>query len=183
MYSLSMHDTPPELVDPRLSPVDGVVFWVTRSVWSTEEEVHMSWWDLDITGPVSLVIQVMSPVVRRSSICHNSRRRIIRGHTSTMDHGWCVLVINRWLQGVELDTTPWHHVVTSRSPVSMIINSSELRDSGFKFRENGHPHSNTLKGSKRGIIRTCLMEGGSSFDSKILCLKERKTKRENLDLN
>ena len=51
------------------------------------------------------------------------------------------LVINRWLNRVEEDASgltfqEWTpDVDTSRPPVAMLINSSELRTAGFKLKE------------------------------------------------
>jgi hypothetical protein len=86
---------------------------------------------LDITGFLSLVIQVMTQVVRRSSISHITTR---------FYKGDCPLVINGWLNRVEdvsgLTFQEWTpDVDTSRSPVAMLINSSELRVHGFKLKE------------------------------------------------
>ena len=53
----------------------------------------------------------------------------------------CCLVINRWVNRVEEDASgltfqEWTpDVDTSRSPVAMLINSSELRAAGFKLKE------------------------------------------------
>ncbi len=50
-----------------------------RAQWSTEEDA------LDITGCVSLVMQVMSQVGRSSSISRIARGRIIWAHASTKE--------------------------------------------------------------------------------------------------
>jgi hypothetical protein len=74
--------------------------------------------DLATTGCVSLVMLVMAQVVRDSA-----------------------LVIKRWLNRVEEDASgltfqEWTpDVDTSRPPVTMLINSSELRAAGFKLKE------------------------------------------------
>ena len=53
----------------------------------------------------------------------------------------CALVIKRWLNRVEEDASgltfqEWTpDVDTSRTPVAMLINSSELRVAGFKLKE------------------------------------------------
>ena len=69
----------------------------------------------------------------------------------------CALVIKRCLNRVEEDVsgltfqefTP--DVDTSRSPVAMLINSSELRAAGFKLKE---VLSATLETASRGGMRT-----------------------------
>ena len=48
-----------------------------------------------------------------------------------------------------LKTTP--DVDTSRTPVTMLINSSEFRASGFKIKEVIPP---TLEAATRGVLRT-----------------------------
>ncbi len=58
----------------------------------------------------------------------------------------CVLVIQRWLNRVEEDVSgltfqEWTpDVDTSRSPVTMMVNSSELRGTDFKLKEVLPPH-------------------------------------------
>ena len=61
----------------------------------------------------------------------------------------CALVIKRWINRVEEDEseltfqecTP--DVDTSRPPVAMLINSSELRAAGFKLKEASSAASST----------------------------------------
>ena len=68
-----------------------------------------------------------------------------------------VLVIKRWLNRVEEDASgltfqEWTpDVETSRPPVAMLINSSELRAAGFKLKEVLSP---TLESAARGGMRT-----------------------------
>jgi hypothetical protein len=56
----------------------------------------------------------------------------------------CALVIKRWINRVEEDASgltfqEWTpDVDTSRPPVAMLINSSELRTAGFKIKEVQH---------------------------------------------
>jgi hypothetical protein len=54
----------------------------THERWSPEEECTSDR-RLDITGSASLVMHVMTQVMRRSSIFHNGRGRIIEAHAST----------------------------------------------------------------------------------------------------
>ncbi len=69
----------------------------------------------------------------------------------------CVLVINRWLNRVEEDTSgltfqEWTpDVDTSRPPVSMLINSNELRTASFNLKEALSP---TLEADARGGMCT-----------------------------
>jgi hypothetical protein len=69
----------------------------------------------------------------------------------------CALVIKRWLNRVEEDVSgltfqEWTpDVDTSRSPVAMLINSSELRAAGFKLKEVLPP---ALEAAARGGMRT-----------------------------
>jgi hypothetical protein len=68
-----------------------------------------------------------------------------------------VLVIKRWLNRVEEDASgltfqEWTpDVDTSRSPVTTLINSNELRAAGFKLKEVLTP---TLEPDARGGMRT-----------------------------
>jgi hypothetical protein len=69
----------------------------------------------------------------------------------------CALVIKRWLNRVEEDVSgltfqEWTpDVDTSRPPVVMLINSNELRTTGFKFKEVLPP---ALEAPARGGMRT-----------------------------
>ena len=69
----------------------------------------------------------------------------------------CALVINRCLNRVEEDVSgltfqEWTpDVDTSRPPVTMLINSSELRTTGFKLKEVLSP---TIESAARGGIHT-----------------------------
>ena len=69
----------------------------------------------------------------------------------------CALVIKRWLNRVEEDASgltfqEWTpDVDTSRPPVAMLINSSELRAAGFKLKEVLPP---ALEAAARGGMRT-----------------------------
>ncbi len=119
-----------------------------HDLWSTEEykeEVNMR---LDMTVSVSLVIQVTTQVPRRSSTSYISRGRIFKGkHFYTRgrveEDTSGSLVIKRWIYRVEEDTTgftfqewdPSQHVDTSRPPVSMVINSSQLCVSVFNLKQ------------------------------------------------
>ena len=67
------------------------------------------------------------------------------------------LVIKRWFNRVEEDVSgltfqEWTpDVDTSRPPVAMLINSSELRAAGFKLKEVLPP---TLEAAARGVLWT-----------------------------
>jgi hypothetical protein len=84
---------------------------------------------------------VMAQVVRGSSISIIGSARIIGAHASTIKAKDSALVIKRLLNRVEEDLSgltfqEWTpDVDTSRPPVAMLINSSELRAVGFKLRE------------------------------------------------
>ena len=89
---------------------------------------------------MSLVIQV-TQVARRSSICHITRGRIIGTHTSTkktvvsissggstewtLEEDKSGLTFQEWTPDVDI----------SRPPVTIMINSSELRVTGFNSRK------------------------------------------------
>jgi hypothetical protein len=94
-----------------------------RTQWSTEEDTHRR---PDITGCVSLVIQVMTQVVRRSSISRIGSGRITG---------------EKWTPDVD----------TSRSPVAMMMNSIELCAVGYKLKEVIPPE---LEAVVRGGFRT-----------------------------
>jgi hypothetical protein len=97
--------------------------------------------DLVITDCVSLVMQVMTQVVRGSSISRIGSGRIKGAPASTLYTGDCALVIKRWFKRVEQDASglafqEWTpDVDTSRPPVTMLIKSSELCAAGFKLKK------------------------------------------------
>ncbi len=93
---------------------------------------------MTITGSASLVMLVMAQVVRGSSISIIASARIIGAHASTTK---TLLSSSSGPNRVEEDASgltfqEWTpDVDTSRSPVAMLINSSELRAAGFKLKE------------------------------------------------
>jgi hypothetical protein len=90
---------------------------------------------------------VMAQVVRGSSISIIGGARIIGAHSST---------IKTLLSSSSGDSTEWRRmcqdsdVDTSRSPVTMLINSSELRAAGFKLKKVFPP---TLEAATRVRMR------------------------------
>ena len=123
----------------------------TRAQWSTEEDAHMR--------PGHHWLCEFGDAGNGTS-CEkefNLSHRTWEDYRGTRFYkGDCALVIKRWLNRVEEDVSgltfqEWTpDVDTSRTPVAMLINSSELRVAGFKLKEVLPPALRQLLACTRG---------------------------------
>ncbi len=124
----------------------------TRTPWSTEEDTHRRpghHWLCEFGDAGNDTI-----CEKKFNLSHWKWEdyRGTRFHT-----GDYALAIKRWINRVEEDESgltfqEWTpDVDTSRPPVAILINSSELRAAGFKIKEVIPP---TLEAATRGVLRT-----------------------------
>ncbi len=126
-----------------------------REVWSTEGEVHMRpghHWLCEFGDAGN-----GTSCEKEFNLSQRTREDYRDYRGTRFYEKYCALVIKWWLDRVEedasgltfLEWTP--DVDTSRPPVAMLINSSELRAAGFKLNEVLPP---ALEGAACGGLRT-----------------------------